>query len=68
MGGVSGEVSELADERDLGSRAAMRASSNLAFPTLSIANADIEDAGVAQLVERYLAKVVVVGSSPISRS
>jgi hypothetical protein len=35
-----GEVSELADERDLGSRAAMRASSNLAFPTPMIPNAD----------------------------
>ena len=36
-----GEVSELADERDLGSRGAIRESSNLSFPTLVVVRAEV---------------------------
>ena len=52
----------MADERDLGSRGAIRASSNLAFPTWD------EISGRGSVVERLLAKEKVVGSNPIARS
>jgi hypothetical protein len=55
-------VSELADERDLGSRGAIRVGSSPTFP-MRVA----ERAGVVQLAERLLAKEKVVGSNPIAR-
>jgi hypothetical protein len=52
----------LADERDLGSRGAIRVGSSPTFPI-----GFLEQAGVVQLVERLLAKEKVVGSNPIAR-
>ena len=52
----------MADERDLGSRGAIRVGSSPTFPI-----GFVEQAGVVQLVERLLAKEKVVGSNPIAR-
>ena len=52
---------ELVDTLDLGSCAARRAGSSPASRIQIYA-------GIAQLVERYLAKVDVAGSNPVSRS
>ena len=58
------DVAELADALDLGSSAfgvGVRLPSSAPFLVFNFA-------GMAQLVERHLAKVDVAGSSPVSRS
>ena len=55
-------MSELADERDLGSRGAIRESSSLSFPTWAV------ECGSGSAVERLLAKEKAAGSNPVFRS
>ena len=59
-------MAELADAIALGAIGETRGGSNPLPRTSSLEVED--DAGVAQLVERYLAKVVVDGSIPFTRS
>jgi hypothetical protein len=64
-----GEVSELADERDLGSRGAIRESSSLSFPTWRRANAcALFSCGSGSAVEHLLAKERVASSNLVFRS
>jgi hypothetical protein len=61
-------MAELADAIALGAIGVTLGGSNPLPPTyFSRRKISKFDAGVAQLVERYLAKVVVVGSKPITR-
>ena len=60
-------MAELADAPDLGSGAPGRMSSSL-FARTTSEELKSENAGIAHLVERRLAKAEVAGSSPVSRS
>ena len=63
-------MAELADAQDLGSCPLRGVGSSPTSPTKcgQLAHRGAHIAGVAQLVERDLAKVEVAGSSPVSRS